>query len=160
MKHFFSVLGVAFMLAVVACGAAATGTARSAAGAERLPVTCYAFWSDDGSSLLSVGVLNPDYPPWLDLFPPVRTVTVQAEGVAVFTPSGQVNVVCHDRASILWAPNGSALGSSTFSANGPAFTTREDAPFQHVRTYLGNATVVVNKGDFRISAHMQLSVST
>jgi hypothetical protein len=159
MKHFF-VLGLALLVAVAASGAAAMGTAHSAAGVERVPVTCYAFWSDDASSLLDVGILNPDYPSWLDLFPPVRTVTVQADGVAVFAPSGQVNVVCHDNPSIVWAPDGSPLRSSTFSAHGRAFTAREDAPFQNVRIYGGKATVVVKQGDFQISAQMQLTLST
>jgi hypothetical protein len=160
MKHFFSVLGLALLVAVSAAGAVAMGSARSAAGVERVPVTCYAFWSDDASSLLDVGILNPDYPPWLDLFPPVRTVTIQADGVATFTPSGQANVVCHDNPSIVYAPDGSPLRSSTFSTHAPAFTAREDAPFQNVRLYGGKATVVVKEGDFHISAQMQLTLST
>jgi hypothetical protein len=157
MKSLFSVLGLAVV--AVAVFGAAVGTARSATGAERLPVTCYAFYSDD-STLLNVGILNPESPAWLDLGPPVRTPTVRADGVAVFTPSGQVNVTCQDNPSIFWAPEVSPLRSSTFATRGPAFTGREDAPFQRVRIYSGNATVVVREGEFQIFAHMQLTLST
>jgi hypothetical protein len=162
-KRIFSIVGLVLVVAVALSGAT-TGPARSAGGVERVPVTCYAVWSNSGA-LWRVRILTPDLPYWLiDLIPAPMPIA-QADGVAVFTPSGQVSVVCHDNPSILSTSDGSPLAgasTSTFSAHGPAYTARGEVPgsFFGIRTYMGNGTVVVNHGDFQISAQLRLDLST
>jgi hypothetical protein len=163
MRRFCSI-GLVLVVAFSILGAAASGTAQSAAGAERVPVTCFGVWSNSGE-FRGVRILTPDFPYWLiDLIPGAPVPTVQADGVAVFTPSGRVNVVCHDNPAITPGPDGQSFadGSSNLSVHGPAFTARGAVPFSFsgIRTYVGTGSVGAHQGHFQISAQLQLDVST
>lgn len=163
MKRFFSLLGLVLAAAVAVSVATATGTARSAAGVERLPVTCYAFWYVDGS--VRMAVRTPDDPLYASVVPDHPLPTAQADGVAVFTPSGQVSAVCYDNPLFGGLVEGSPLAgasTSTFTAHGLAYTAREELPRGsfRIRHYAGHGTVVVNHGKVQISAQMQYTTST
>ena len=157
MKPFSSRLRLVLLAAVAVSGATAAGTAHSAAGVERVSVSCYAIYSSSGGSLLGVRVVTPDFPPWIDVVPAPMPV-VRADGVAVFTPNGRVSAVCHDDPQI-WLVDGSPFaGTSTF--HGPALAAREQAPWSFIyRHYVGRGTVVVKQSDVRISAQLQLDFS-
>src|SRR5262249_48030727 len=148
-------------VAVAVSGAAATGTAHSAAGVERVPVTCYAVWIPGGGAL-DVGILTPDFPPWGEVVPDAPLPTGGADGVAVFTPGGQTHAFCNDN-PFTYSPFPDVSfggGSGTFSGRGPAHTAREKTPFSFIdRIYLGEGTVVVNANNVRISAELHLTYS-
>ena len=151
----FALAGLIALVGVVSSVPTGAFAADAGGGVEQVPVVCGANYLDEpAEEPLSIGILTPDFPPFWDLLPPVGSYAF-ATGVAVFTPSGQVNVVCHDNPSDDGSP---VWGPPPFTGSANCFTARggdpEDVNGSGAKLYGGRGTVVVNEGHVVITCHM------